>query len=151
MSKVKPVITLICGAVALAGVFLPWMDPGSGLMVSGWELPRYSIDIGVPQPYFVLVGSIIMIFLGALAVISEVGIMKLGTFRSHAVACSIASFAVLVACLWYIIFLLAFRELESMRYGVIVSLVPAVIGLVPAGASFIHISLSRGAGRVEED
>ena len=151
MSKAKPVVTLTCGAVALAGVFLPWMDPGSGLMVSGWELPRYSIDISVPQPYFVLVGSIVMIFLGVLAIISEIGISKSGMFRGHAAAYSIASFVVLAACLWYCIFLLAFRELESISYGVIVSLVPSVIGLVLAAASFIHISWARGAGRVEED
>ena len=143
MSKAKSVVALICGVVALVGIFLPWMDSGSGLTISGWELPRQPGDISAPQPILAFVGSIAMIILGALAVIKQFGIAKPGAIKGYDIAYSIASFIVIVACLWYVIFLCAFLESESMKYGVIVSLVVAGIGLGLGVSGFVHIFRSR--------
>jgi len=60
MKIMSPIILLICGVIALVGVFLPWVIFGE-MSISGWEaISDFGIE-GATEPFLVFIGSILVL------------------------------------------------------------------------------------------
>lgn len=127
------IVTLICGIVALVGVFLPWISSG-GTSVSGWNLTTLAGLVGQTymQPYLVLGGGAVMAVFCLPAFIVSVAtrggraaVLTLGIFAT------LASLLVIGGAAWVIIdaAIDPMLGISFVGYGAYMSVAAGVLGL----------------------
>lgn len=70
MRKLTSIIMVVCGAVAIAGIFLKWSSDWGG-DISGWKMMT---DLGIrnfPAPLFMLIGGVLVFLCSALVLMGK--------------------------------------------------------------------------------
>lgn len=127
MKIVGPTILLVCGVIALVGIFLPWV----GGAISGWE--AFS-DFGIndaTEPFLVFIGSILLLVFALPAVIISAnpgGSQKL--VRNLCILASIGAAVGIGGASWFLIEVINDDLVEILSYGFYVSYAAAALGFV---------------------
>ncbi len=130
MKIAGPIILLVCGVVALVGVFLPWVD-SLGLSISGWEVfSEFGIN-DATEPFLVFIGSILLLVLALPAVIvssNPQGSQKV--VRDLCILASLGAALGIGGASWLLSDAINNDYVELLRYGFYASYAAAVLGLV---------------------
>jgi hypothetical protein len=127
-----------CGALAVYGVFLPWMTGSAWIFtisISGWDATQLAGIAGssLIEPYIVIGGGVLMmLFALPAAVIAATSTEVVDTVRTLARLSVMASTMVLVIIIWTIIDIGGVEE-ASIGYGVWLVLAMSIIGIVISG------------------
>lgn len=125
------IVTLVCGIVALVGVFLPWAS-AFPVSVSGWDGISGAGISGAPEPFLVLIGGILMAVFCLPAFIVSVAtrggraaVLTLGIFAT------LASLLVIGGAAWWIVEVAIDPTLGIgvVGYGAYMSVAAGVLGL----------------------
>jgi hypothetical protein len=127
MKIVSPIILLICGVMALVGVFLPWVVGE----VSGWDaISEFGIN-DATEPLLVFIGSILLLVFALSTVIvsanpkgSQKVVLTLNILASLRAALGIAGAS------WLISDVIINDGLDFLSYGFYVSYAAAVLGII---------------------
>jgi hypothetical protein len=129
MRLAGPIILLVCGVIALVGVFLPWV--GDVLSISGWEAIS---DFGIndaTEPFLVFSGSILLLVFGLPAVI--VSANPEGSQRVLLSLCILASLGAALGiggASWFLSGAINNDAVELLSYGFYASYAAATLGLI---------------------
>ena len=129
MKIVGPIILLVCGVLALAGVFMPWFG-GNLLSISRWEaysaFGMFSIDF-----FLVFIGSMLLLVFALSAAI--VSANPEGSQKMVGNLCILASLGAVMGMGGASLLLLDLVESDSvglLGYGFYVSYAAAALGLI---------------------
>ena len=155
----RTLIVLVCGVIVLVAVFLPWykgtvsiegvLTPPS--IYSGWYMKADN-----PAPILVLACGILMIVWAVLALVLP-ALFKLGQGALLSVGIAARSIAVvaIIGAIWYIADTMQGAEtrgitsgIETIGYGVFISIVAAGFGLAFGGVSPGFLVSGKGAGDI---
>ncbi len=153
----RTLIVLVCGVIVLVAVFLPWykgtVSIEDGLTLpptpSGWEMKAVT-----SAPVLVLVCGILMIVWAVLALVLP-ALFKLGQGSLLSVGIAARSIAVvaIIGAIWYIADTMQgvrsegiTSGIETIGYGVFISIVAAGFGLAFGGVSPGFLVSEKGAG-----
>ena len=127
MKIAGPIILLICGVMALVGVFLPWV----GGIVSGWDaISEYGIN-DATEPFLVFIGSILLLAFALPALI--VSANSEGSQKAVLTLCILASLGAAVGisgASWLLSDVIKGDGVEFLSYGFYMSYAAAVLGLI---------------------
>ena len=130
MKIAGPIILLLCGIIALVGIFLPWVGDDI-LSISGWEaFSDFGID-EVPEPFLVFIGSILLLVFALPAVI--VSANPEGSQKVLLSLCILASLGAAVGiggASWFLSGAINNDAVELLSYGFYASYAAAALGLV---------------------
>ena len=142
MKIVGPIILLVCGVIALVGVFLPLM--GDGPSISGWEaFSNFGID-EAPEPFLVFIGSILLLVFSLHAVVVSAnpeGSQKV--VRNLCIMASLGAAVGIGGASWFLFEAIDNNAVEILSYGFYASYAAAVLGLI---FGIITIITSQRAG-----
>lgn len=143
MKIVGPIILLVCGIIALVGVFLPLVSYG-GLSISGWE--AFS-EIGIDEatePFLVFIGSILLLVFALPAVVVSAnpeGSQKV--VRNLCVMASLGAAVGIGGASLLLFDAINSDGVELLSYGFYISYATVVLGLI---FGIITIITSQRAG-----
>jgi len=155
---------LVCGVIVLVAVFLPWykgaVSIGDGLTLpstpSGWWMSSCNCELETSAPILVLACGILMIVWAVLALVLP-ALFKLGQGALLSVGIAARSIAVvaIIGAIWYIADTMQGAEtrgitsgIETIGYGVFISIVAAGFGLAFGGVSPGFLVSGKGAGDI---
>jgi hypothetical protein len=124
--------SLICGIVALIGVFLPWVEVIGYRSISGWNTTEIAGVVGhsYPWPYYVFGGSITMIVFTACAIFTTCRYKSRIVKRAFIWIARIGSLVAIIITPWSFFSLVFLRTDLNVAYGLILSGMAAFIGLI---------------------
>ena len=135
---VNSIILLICGVIALVGIFLPWVSDGV-FSTSGWEtISEWGINEAI-QPFLVFISSILVIIF-SLPVI----IVTAKPWRSHKLIVSLCIFTSIGAALgigsasWLLSDAINSGAVGLASYGFYISYAATVLALILSITTIIH-------------
>jgi hypothetical protein len=130
------IVTLICGIVALVGVFLPWWDMWGFGTYSGWKImTELGEELGgsvalFPYPLFLLVGCVVAILCALLLIIfSMTKTPSAQMIRSLSV---VAVAGIAIAAGPALVILINAAKADMVGYGLYMSGIVAAVGIIPA-------------------
>jgi len=130
MKIVGPIILLVCGVIALVGIFLPWASDGV-ISISGWEaFSDFGID-EAPEPLLVFIGSIFLLVFALPAVI--VSANPEGSQKVLLSLCILASLGAAVGiggASWFLFGAIDNDAVELLSYGFYISYAASALGLI---------------------
>jgi len=130
MKIVGPIILLVCGVIALVGIFLPWASDGV-ISISGWEaFSDFGID-EAPEPLLVFIGSILLLVFALPAVI--VSANPEGSQKVLLSLCILASLGAAVGiggASWFLFGAIDNDAVELLSYGFYISYAASALGLI---------------------
>ena len=127
MKIAGPIILLVCGVMALVGVFLPWVG-SYGTSISGWEVLS---EFGINNAIVVLIGSILLLVFALPAVI--VSANPEGSQKVLLNLCNLASIGAVLGIggasffLWDVI---DNDAVELLKHGFYISYVAVALGFI---------------------
>jgi hypothetical protein len=132
------VVLLLCGVIAILGVFLPWMGESTDIFgvsfsanVSGWDAVQLAGIEEVPEVLLVIIGAGLMILLAvpalALAVTSD---SLRNSARYFIFATSMTTLLVIGGVLWFLIEAISSDYIAFASFGVYLSGGAALIGFL---------------------
>ena len=140
------VVLLLCGIIAILGVFLPWLGGSTDILgvsfsanISGWDAIRLAGIEEVPEVLLVIIGTVLLILFALPALMLALTSDSLrNSVRYLFFAASMATLLVIGGVLWFLIEAISNDYVTFVSFGVYLSGGAALIGFILGITAYVQ-------------
>ena len=131
MRIASPIVLIVCGILALVGLFLAWVDVsfgGFGVALSGWD--AMTLDGVAWEPLLVLIGSIILLICSITALVLGIVQKARGVVIGMGITSVVAAIMVIAGPIYILIDAATNSAISMVGVGIYLCIVAGIIAFI---------------------